>query len=284
MEEPLPFAEYSPFFPERTERLHAMLTNCGHRRTFDHNYSWDGLKRGSRELVIWQYTLSGMGRLRFGENEYPIPPGRGMLLIVPENHCYFLPEGTPYWEFLYVGVHGSEMVRLASEFRRRHGFLHEFSLDSPTVEAARQLLLRCHGHAITNRYAASAAAYRFMMALMEEPAANPGGGDEQFLRKVHAYCMEHLDQPISVNDLAEAVKCSRWHFTRRFQAAEGRSPHEFITELKMRLAVRLLQTSAGSVKEVAAACGYEDTSYFCKVFRKFYGTTHAGFRDRRQEG
>ena len=51
----------------------------------------------------------------------------------------------------------------------------------------------------------------------------------------------------------------------------------------MRLAVRLLQTSAGSVKEVAAACGYEDTSYFCKVFRKFYGTTPAGFRDRRQE-
>ena len=149
--EPLPFKEYSPFFSERTERLHAMLTNCGHCRTFDHHYSWDGLKRGNRELVIWQYTLAGMGRLRFGEREYPIPPGTAVLLIVPENHCYFLPEGTPYWEFLYVGVHGSEMVRLATEFRRRHGFLHEYPRESPTVEAAGRVLALTR-MAITNLY------------------------------------------------------------------------------------------------------------------------------------
>ena len=92
--------------------------------------------------------------------------------------------------------------------------------------------------------------------------------------------MENLGRPISVNDLAAAVNCSRLHFTRLFQAAEGRSPHEFIADLKMRLAVRLLQTTPGSVKEVAAACGYEDTSYFCKVFKKFHGTTPAGFRNR----
>ena len=46
----------------------------------------------------------------------------------------------------------------------------------------------------------------------------------------------------------------------------------------MRLAVRLLQTTNGSVKEVAENCGFEDASYFCKVFRNHYGVSPAGFR------
>ena len=79
---------YSLFFSERTDRLHAMLTNCGHELTTSRSYVWDGLKRGQAELVIWQYTLSGMGRLRFVENEYPIAPGSAVLLVVPEYHCY----------------------------------------------------------------------------------------------------------------------------------------------------------------------------------------------------
>ena len=33
-----------------------------------------------------------------------------------------------------------------------------------------------------------------------------------------------------------------------------------------------------SVKEIAASCGFDDTSYFCKVFRKFHGLSPARFR------
>ena len=81
-----PFHEsYAPFYSERTVRLHAMLINCGHQCVTG-DYSWDGMKRGRHDMVIWQYTLSGMGRLRFGELEYPVPPGRAMLLIAPENN------------------------------------------------------------------------------------------------------------------------------------------------------------------------------------------------------
>ncbi len=269
---------YTPFFPERTDRLHAMLTNCGHSRTSDHSYVWDGLRRGSAELVIWQYTLSGLGALRFGGTEYPVPPGNGFLVIVPEEHCYRLPPESSEWEFLYVSVHGSELVRLATEFRRRRGVLLPFAPDSPPVREAKQLLADCRTGRIDNRYAASAAAYRFMMALF---ADNPYGNirsSEEFLRKVHAYSLAHLSEPITVNDLADATGCSRWHFSRKFQQAEGRSPHDFIIELKMRLAARLLQTTNCTVKEVAARCGFEDVSYFCKVFRKFHGLTPAGFR------
>ena len=41
-----------------------MLINCGHQCVTG-DYSWDGMRRGRHDMVIWQYTLAGMGRLRF---------------------------------------------------------------------------------------------------------------------------------------------------------------------------------------------------------------------------
>ena len=46
----------------------------------------------------------------------------------------------------------------------------------------------------------------------------------------------------------------------------------------MRLAVRLLQTTTASVKEIAAQCGFDDVSYFCKVFRKVHSLTPGEYR------
>jgi len=46
----------------------------------------------------------------------------------------------------------------------------------------------------------------------------------------------------------------------------------------MRMAMRLLQTTRDSVKEVACSCGFEDPAYFCKVFRRIYQVTPGVFR------
>ncbi len=254
-----------------------MLINCGHQCVTG-DYSWDGMRRGRHDMVIWQYTLAGMGRLRFGELEYPVPPGRAMLLIAPENHCYFLPDDSRGWEFLYVSFHGSEAVRLAGECRRRSGVINDFSADSRTVPAAWEILRMCRCRQLISRYDASAAAYRFLMALLADTDRGKQGESDRFHRKVHEYCLEHLSEPLDVADLAGAAGCSRSHFSRRFRKEEGSSPHEFLIGLKMRLAVRLLQTTTASVKEIAAQCGFDDVSYFCKVFRKVHQLTPGEYR------
>ncbi len=268
---------YSPFFSERREHLHAMLVGCGHQRTTQPSYSWDGLRRGQNKLVIWQYTLNGMGRLRFGENEYPVTPGTAMLLVVPENHCYYLPENSPSWEFLFVTVHGSELVRLVTEIRNSNGFLLHHTPDSLVVQKAWTILSQCRKKHLNDCYIASSVAYEFVMALFSE-SSETTSSEDSFLKQVHAYALEHISQPLGVGDLATATGCSRWHFSRRFQQLEGISPSEFISNLKMRLAVRLLQTTNDPVKVVAESCGFTDASYFCKVFRNHYGLSPAGFR------
>lgn len=272
------FESYTPFYTERTERLHSMLLSCGHELARNTEYHWDGLKRGNHELLIWQYTLNGMGRVRHGGREYPVPPGSAFFLMVPEPHVYFLPPDSPSWEFLYVTVNGSELVRLAMEFRRRNGVVRSYGAESPALRAAREILAACREKRLAGRYDASARAYSFLMTLLAEPpaGASPGAGD--FMARIHDFCRRNLDRPISVDDLAQVAGCSRWHFTRRFRELAGEPPHAFILAQKMRLALRLLQTTAAPVKEIAGSCGFEDTSYFCKVFKLHYGITPGGYR------
>lgn len=271
------FESYTPFYTERTERLHSMLLNCGHELARSPEYRFDGLNRGNHNLVIWQYTLNGMGRVSHGGREYPVPPGSAFVLMVPEPHVYFLPPDSASWEFLYVTVNGSELVRLGTEYRRRNGIVRPFAADSATVRMAWELLAVCREKRLAGRYDASARAYSFLMSLMAEPALSAPARGEDFMARVHAFCRKNLDRPISVDELARVAGCSRWHFTRRFQEIEGVPPHEFIIAQKMRLAVRMLQTTAAPVKEIAMQCGFEDTSYFCKVFKHHYGTTPGGY-------
>ena len=272
------FESYTPFFTERTERLHAMLLNCGHELARSHEYSWDGLRRGNHDLLIWQYTLNGLGCVELNGQKYVVPPGSAFFLMVPEAHIYFLPPESASWEFLYVTVNGSELVRLGGEFRRRNGIVRPFAPDSAVVREAWELLAACREKRLGGRYDASACAYSFLMRLLAEPPVNAPSGQSDFMQKIHEFCRRNLDRPITVEMLAEMAGCSRGHFTRRFQELEGISPHEFIIRQKMRLAVRLLQTTVASVKEISASCGFEDTSYFCKVFRQYHGISPGAFR------
>ena len=131
---------------------------------------------------------------------------------------------------------------------------------------------------------ASAVAYEFMMTLLSESEAAPSGVDVDLHQIMHDYCLENIERHPDIDELAEVAGYSRGHFYRKFKEKTGANPHEFILDLKMRYALRMLQTENITIKEVAAACGFDDPSYFCKVFRKHYGVTPALFRGEKKKG
>ena len=62
----------------------------GHQRTGQKKYRWDGMRRGSRKMVLWQYTIAGGGMLDIDGRNIPVRPGGAFLVQVPEKHCYYL--------------------------------------------------------------------------------------------------------------------------------------------------------------------------------------------------
>ena len=82
-----------------------------------------------------------------------------------------------------------------------------------------------------------------------------------------AYMREHVNQPLQVATLAAYAKVSPSHFFALFKQITGCPPMDYFIRLRMRHACWLLDSTRASVKEVAAAMGYDDPFYFSRVFK-----------------
>lgn len=269
-------------FPHRGLRLHHMVCAGGQQLTCSHGYDYDGTQRGSRDIVFWQYTISGCGEVEYGGRVFQVDKGKAFLLSVPEKHRYYLPESSDHWEFLYISFCGYELVKLAYEIRRLSGPVSARYCTEEILEAAQNIITKVIDGSL-NSYQASVLAYDFMMKMLSASEQLPSRGLDLH-QIMHNYCLKNMERHPDVEELAAVSGYSRGHFYRKFKEETGCNPHEFILDLKMRYALRKLQTENITIKEVAAACGFDDPSYFCKVFRKHYGVTPALFRCEKKKG
>lgn len=88
------------------------------------------------------------------------------------------------------------------------------------------------------------------------------------LAKAKEYMELHYAQDISVSDLARAAEISPSLLYRLFHDEEGTTPVTYLQNIRIRNAKQLLlQHPKIKIAEVAAACGYSDCAYFCKIFK-----------------
>lgn len=83
---------------------------------------------------------------------------------------------------------------------------------------------------------------------------------------------------VSLKDIAAAHFLSGVQFTRRFQAAFGISPMDYLNQLRLNKACSLLEETEFTVEHIAHACGYESRNYFCRFFAKSMKLTPSEYR------
>lgn len=83
---------------------------------------------------------------------------------------------------------------------------------------------------------------------------------------------------VGISSMAEFAGVSTPTLIRMFHKFCGKSPMDYITEMRMELAKNLLEATFLSVKEISARVGYNDSLYFSTAFRKYTGMSPRNFR------
>jgi AraC-like DNA-binding protein len=92
------------------------------------------------------------------------------------------------------------------------------------------------------------------------------------------YMMEHLDGPISIDELCRVVDLSPAHFFAVFRSVTGHSPKRFFVRVKMRRACELIRGTDLSMKRIAGLIGFKDPLHFSRTFKTIVGQSPSEYR------
>ncbi|WP_406649855.1 helix-turn-helix domain-containing protein [Aliisedimentitalea scapharcae] len=104
-------------------------------------------------------------------------------------------------------------------------------------------------------------------------------GDTQIV-KAQQWLQGHYRSPVTVPQIASAAGLEERTFLRRFQAATGHRPSEYLQQLRIGQARELLELTRDNIGQIAAAVGYADISSFSKLFQKITGLAPGEYRKR----
>lgn len=93
------------------------------------------------------------------------------------------------------------------------------------------------------------------------------------------YIEDHMEEPISVSDIAKVACSSTFHFQRMFHMLTGMTVAEYIRKRRLTLAAQELAISSTKVLDTALKYGYDSPESFAKAFRKIHGITPSQARD-----
>jgi AraC-like DNA-binding protein len=96
--------------------------------------------------------------------------------------------------------------------------------------------------------------------------------------KIRGYLGEYFNTDIDRKSVAELFNISPNYLSNLFKQYDGISFSHYVTDLRIKHACHLLKTTDMTLDEITMSCGYNDTSYFCNVFKRHIGVTPGCYR------
>ena len=105
--------------------------------------------------------------------------------------------------------------------------------------------------------------------------------DEELIENVYRLITEHIDEEaLSPVWIAESLGMSKATFYRRLKEVLDKTPSEFIREIRLDYAAKLLRTTQITVSEVMFRAGFSNKSYFYREFQKQYNDSPKDYRNK----
>ncbi|HHV59447.1 MAG TPA: helix-turn-helix transcriptional regulator [Clostridiaceae bacterium] len=106
----------------------------------------------------------------------------------------------------------------------------------------------------------------------------PFNTDTIKIEKVVDYIRDNYKNDCNLEVLSELVGVSRFHLIRIFKEYMGKTPYDYLLEIKLEKAKLMLATGDVSITDICHECGFNNMSHFIRMFKKKTGTTPSIYR------
>ena len=135
------------------------------------------------------------------------------------------------------------------------------------------------------KFAIQGGLLQLLGCLLTETGERYSGRYARYLSAVSdacAFMRENCDRHITLDDIAAAANLSPCFFHGVFKSVKSVTPAEYLLNIRISSAKRLLASSSLSLSEIALRCGFGSQGYFNYVFKKHTSTTPKKYRDKKR--
>lgn len=92
------------------------------------------------------------------------------------------------------------------------------------------------------------------------------------------FMLDNLEKKILIKDISRAAALSEFHFLRTFREVFGLPPNQFLIQHRIERAKQLLKKTKQPIISIAIECGFNDSQYFSRTFRRYTERSPSEFR------
>ncbi|MFU0828924.1 MAG: hypothetical protein ACFWTJ_15580 [Lachnoclostridium sp.] len=274
------YKSFLNYFHIKNEEYLCQLYSLGWQLRTSTKYDWDGRKRAEdRGQCIFQYTLSGFGKLDYDNKSVILDKGSAFLVTLPDEHRYYLPPESKKWEFLFITLSGEYTLKVWKQLQQQYGKVIKLPSKSKVLQLLWNIYWEFAKKKVSDEYQTSVIAYQFIMELIKtlEKKNEIELRNNNNINLAIEYMKNNIHLPLTLEDIARSANLSKYYFSRLFTSLQGMTPWEYLSKLRMEKAVYLLQTHSYQINEIAEMVGYSSVNYFDKAFRKAFNTSPGKF-------
>lgn len=243
--------------------------------------------RSNLNSYLFFMVTEGSGTLTYNDVQYDLQPGYCGFIDCHKQYAHQSSENL--WTLKWAHFNGSNMKDIYKKYLERGGLP---CFDSHHFGKYDAILTQLFQVASSSSYVKDMQIFEklasILTLLMEEswnPNRKANGGNlshtkKQDLLTIKDYLDLHFTDKIALEDLAHIFYINKFYLTRVFKEQFGVTINNYIIQLRITNAKQLLRFSDQTIDEIALECGYDDSNYFSRLFKKVEGLSPSEYRTR----
>lgn len=241
--------------------------------------------RSNLNSYLFFMVMEGSGTLTYDNIDYQLQPG--FCGFIDCYNQYAHQSSDDLWTLKWAHFNGSNMKAIYQKYLERGGLP---CFDSHHFSEYEEILTELFQVASSSSYIKDMQIFEkltsLLTLLMEEswnPSRKAGNGIQSHAKKhdlltIKDYLDLHFAEKIALNDLAHMFYINKFYLTRVFKEQFGVTINGYLIQLRITKAKQLLRFSDKTVDEISMECGYDDSNYFSRLFKKVEGISPSEYR------